>query len=158
MLRLRLLGCAAFVEPTRIRRLRETDAVFFSSSFSACRRGNCSIHFLVPNRPSSNPLKLKIPLLDKSLAELIDFDTFLKQSLTNATTFAPQPDGTTAAPFANSTQLLNLLRGLAGVGVGNANIAATPADIAPITGSYYHQTAVPHEMQASVEIIPHGQF
>ena len=81
------------------------------------------------NLGSSNPLKLKIPLLDKSLAELIDFDALLKSSLTNATTFAPQPDGTTAAPFSNSNQLLALLRSLPGVGVGNATQSASPSDI-----------------------------
>lgn len=39
-----------------------------------------------------------------------------------------------------------------------AAVGLTPADIAPIVGSYYHQTAVPHEMAASLEIIPHGQL
>ena len=39
-----------------------------------------------------------------------------------------------------------------------AAVGLTPADIAPIVGSYYHQTAVPHEMAASLQIIPHGQL
>ena len=37
-----------------------------------------------------------------------------------------------------------------------AAVGLTPADIAPIVGSYYHQTEVPHKMEATLEIVPHG--
>jgi transglutaminase-like putative cysteine protease len=37
-----------------------------------------------------------------------------------------------------------------------AAVGLTPADISPVIGSYYHQTAVPHAMEAKLEIIPHG--
>lgn len=39
-----------------------------------------------------------------------------------------------------------------------AAVGLTPADIAPVVGTYYHQTAVPHEMNFSLQIIPHGQL
>ncbi len=39
-----------------------------------------------------------------------------------------------------------------------AAVGLTPADIAPIVGSYYHQTEVPHEMQATLEIVPNGKL
>ncbi len=35
-----------------------------------------------------------------------------------------------------------------------AAVGFSPADISPIVGSYYYQTVVPHEMTASLEIIP----
>jgi transglutaminase-like putative cysteine protease len=39
-----------------------------------------------------------------------------------------------------------------------AAVGLAAADIAPIVGAYYHQTAVPHEMEATLEIIPHGRL
>jgi transglutaminase-like putative cysteine protease len=39
-----------------------------------------------------------------------------------------------------------------------AAVGLTPADISPVVGSYYHQTAVPHEMEAKLEIVPHGEL
>ncbi len=77
----------------------------------------------------NNPLKIKLPLIDKSLAELIDIQSFFESALTNATDFANQPDGTTAPPFGNSAQLLNLLKSLPGVGPSNATNQATADDI-----------------------------
>jgi len=38
-----------------------------------------------------------------------------------------------------------------------AAVGLTPADISPIVGSYYHQTAVPHEMEAQLSIVPHAR-
>lgn len=40
-----------------------------------------------------------------------------------------------------------------------AAVGLTPTDIAPIAGSYYHQSeVVPHEMEATLQIIPHGHL
>lgn len=39
-----------------------------------------------------------------------------------------------------------------------AAVGVSPADISPIVGSYYHQTPVPHEMEAQLSIVPHGQL
>jgi transglutaminase-like putative cysteine protease len=37
-----------------------------------------------------------------------------------------------------------------------AAVGLTTADVAPVAGSYYHRQPVPHEMQATLEIMPHA--
>ena len=73
-------------------------------------------------------LQTKLPLIDKSLAEIIDFQKFFSESVSNATDFVKDPStGILSTPFQNSRELFLLLQGLPGM--ESVDLEATSEDI-----------------------------
>ena len=71
------------------------------------------ITFLSTTAKNSAVFQKKIPLVNKSLNDVVDFQSFF-QGLTNATTQVPNASGVLQSPFQDSDGLLTLLQGLAG--------------------------------------------
>src|SRR5581483_4634722 len=71
------------------------------------------ITFLSSTAKNSAVFQKKIPLLNKSLNDVVDFQSFFG-GLSGATTQVPDANGILHAPFQDSDGLLTLLQGLAG--------------------------------------------
>lgn len=81
-------------------------------------------------RGGSNPLHQPLPLVNKSLAELIDLDTMLKDNITKFTDVVQdQVTGALNQPFKTSQQLLDLLKGLPGAGPSKASQKVENSDL-----------------------------
>jgi hypothetical protein len=76
-----------------------------------------SLVSFVEDPRSGNPLLSPLPLVKKSIAELIDLDALFHDSITKyADTIQDQATGLLIAPFETSQQLLNKLKSLPGSG------------------------------------------
>lgn len=76
-----------------------------------------------------NPLQTKLPLLNTNLADLINFDAFLKDAITRFTEVKYGADGQEQIAYSTSSELLALLKTIPGVGASNASASVTAEDI-----------------------------
>ena len=83
------------------------------------------ITFLSTTAKNSSFFQNKIPLVNKSLNDVVDFTSFF-QGLSNATTQVPDANGVLQSPFQDSDGLLTLLQGLAG---STASVTANGSQI-----------------------------
>jgi len=77
------------------------------------------------NLPGGNFLKKKLPLVNKSLSELIDFPTFFHDALTGATNARMDA----SLPFSNAGELLDVLLHLPGVNSAATGVQVTADDL-----------------------------
>ncbi|HZL38153.1 MAG TPA: right-handed parallel beta-helix repeat-containing protein, partial [Tepidisphaeraceae bacterium] len=78
---------------------------------------------------SSAPIfQTKLPLLNESVAQLINIQSFLQNVITSHTD-GTSNGGNTTLPFQDAASFVNLLQSLPGVGAGNVSASATANDI-----------------------------
>src|SRR5436190_2385702 len=99
-------------------------------SFGLKQLTDSLVTFVEDAHGGNNPLLIPLPLVKKSIAELIDLDTLLHEQITKYTDVVQdQVTGALNQPFQTSQQLLDLLKNLPGGGPNKATEKVESSDL-----------------------------
>lgn len=99
-------------------------------SFGLKQLAQSLVTFVEDPHGGNNPLLIPLPLVKKSIADLVDLDTVLRDNLTKYTdAVQDQVTGALSQPFETSQQLLDLLKNLPGSGPNKASEKVENSDL-----------------------------